>query len=227
MSESGDRESVRGYAVRRETWRPGGRPIDLTWPRDTDALLDSPRTHERFRQNEYMPYWAQPWPASVLLAEHILAGEPGGGRRAIELGCGIGLVSVAAGLAGWCVTASDYDEDAVAFARLNAEQNGVRLESARRVDFFEPADTQYDLILAADLLYERRLAEPLARWIAAALAPGGFALASDPNRSAADGFPGALAQHGLSAEANEVSTTAPAGLVTRGRIWRIWPGSSS
>lgn len=221
VSESGERESIRGYGVRREVWRLGGRPVDLTWPRDMDALLDAPETHERFKRNEYMPYWAQPWPASVLLAEHVLAGEPGGGRRAIELGCGVGLVSVAAALAGWRVTASDYDEDAVAFARLNAERNGVALEAARTVDFFQPADERYDLVLAADLLYERRLSEPLARWVAGGLARGGLALASDPNRSAADEFPAALAVHGLSAQAYEVSTTAPAGLVSRGRIWRI------
>lgn len=221
MRQSGQGEAIRGYVVRRETWQVGGRPIDLTWPEDMEAILDAPRTHERFARNEYMPYWAQPWPASVLLAEYMLRGEAGERRHAVELGCGVGLVSVAAALAGWCVTASDYDEDAVAFAALNASRNGVALEAARSLDFFEPPPARYDCVLGADLLYERRLSDPLARWIAAALAPGGFALVSDPNRSAADGFTSALAAHGLGAEIQAVSTTAPAGLLTRGRIWRI------
>ncbi|HOA75528.1 MAG TPA: methyltransferase domain-containing protein [Phycisphaerae bacterium] len=222
MNESAPKEVVRGYAVRREIWQLGGRPIQLVWPEDMDALLDSRQTQERFARNEYMPYWAQPWPAGILLAEHILAGEPGQGRHAVEIGCGVGLVSVAAAMMGWRVTASDYDDDALAFARLNAELNGVRLEATEWIDFVEQAPPRrYDCVFAADLLYERRLSEPVARWIAAALEPGGYALASDPNRSAASSFPEFLAGYGLNGEMQEVQTTAPAGLLTRGRIWRI------
>jgi predicted nicotinamide N-methyase len=187
-----------------------------------DALLDSRKTQERFEHNQYMPYWAQPWPAGILLAEHILMHEPGEGRRAVEIGCGVGLVSVAAAMMGWRVTASDYDEDALAFAQLNAARNGVALEAAEWIDFVEQAPRrEYDCVLAADLLYERRLADPVARWIGSALAPGGYALASDPNRSAAADFPEALSRHGLVAEKQEVTTTAPAGLVGNGRIWRV------
>lgn len=208
--------------MRREVWRIGDRPIDLTWPANVDALLDLPRTHERFARNEYLPYWAQPWPAGVMLAEHVLARGVGAAPRAVEIGCGIGLVSVAAALVGWRVTASDYDEDALAFAELNAARNGVSLEAVRLVDFVEgTSEIQYDRVLAADLLYERRLIDPVARWIGSALAPDGHALVSDPNRTAADGFGPALAACGLKAEAEQASTTAPAGLISRGRIWRI------
>lgn len=222
MSESGASEQLGQHRTRREVWQVGGHPIDLTWVRDPDALLDAPETHRRFAQSEYMPYWAQPWPAGVLLAEYVLAGEAGGGRTAIEIGCGVGLVSVAAALMGWQVTAGDHDEEALGFAVLNASRNGVTLAATERVDFVESAPVRgYDLILAADLLYERRLAAPLARWMAAAMSQGGCALASDPHRSAADEFPECLATHGLHADSFEVSTTAPAGLVQRGRIWRI------
>lgn len=222
MSQSWPEETFRGFLVRREVWQLGRRRIDLTWPEDMDALLDSPATHERFARNQYMPYWAQPWPAGVLLAEYVLAWAPGEGRRAVELGCGVGLVGVAAGLMGWRVTAVDHDEDATAFAELNASRNGVTLEATQQIDFIEePAVSRFDCILAADLLYERRLSEPLARWIAGAMKPGGVALVSDPNRSAADGFPDCLARYGLTAQAEPVTTTAPAGLVTRGRIWTV------
>ena len=145
----------------------------------------------------------------------------GRGQEAIEIGCGVGLVSVAAAIAGWRVVASDYDADALAFADLNASRNGVSLRG-ELIDFVEqPPMRRYDCILAADLLYQRRLCSPLARWIAAALAPGGCGLVSDPNRSAADGFEDCLNECGLQAEIMAVSTTAPAGLLTRGRIWRV------
>jgi predicted nicotinamide N-methyase len=222
MTENQADNVFRGYQIRRETWRVGGRELDLTWPSDIDSILDAPSTLERFARNEYMPYWAQPWPAGVLLAEYILGQGEGRGRAAVELGCGVGLVSVSAAVAGWRVTASDHDQDALAFAELNASRNGVSLESTARIDFVEEeAARQYHCILASDLLYERRLSVPLARWIAGGLDPEGCALVSDPRRAAADGFDEALRTHGLQAEVIPASTTAPAGLVTRGRIWRI------
>jgi predicted nicotinamide N-methyase len=116
----------------------------------------------------------------------------------------------------------------LAFAELNASRNGVRLEATQLIDFVEqPPSAQYDCVFAADLLYERRLSDPVARWIAGALNASGYALASDPNRSAASEFPDRLAQYGLVAEMEEVTTTAPAGLVSRGRIWRIRRASAS
>lgn len=222
MTQTDSHEVFRGFKVRREVWRIGSHPVDLTWPADMDALLDLPSTHERFARNEYMPYWAQPWPASVLLAEHILGSRPGQGRTAVEIGCGIGVVSVAAALAGWQVTASDYDQDATAFAELNAGRNGVKLAGTDQIDFIEqPPVRKFDAVFAADLLYERRLGAPVASWIAAALTFDGFALVGDPHRSAADEFPEHAARCGLKVEILEASTTAPAGLLTRGRIFTL------
>lgn len=217
-----DVEEVSGHATRREQWRIGGLTFDLTWPADADALLDSPATHARFARDEYMPYWAQPWPASVLLAEAVLAGPPGEGRDAVEIGCGIGLVSVAAARMGWSVVAGDYDQDALAFAALNAARNDVVLSAVRLIDFRTPLpEPVFDHVLAADLVYERRNCEPLARWIQSALRPGGEALVADPNRSAGDGFALCATQVGFDVRETAVTTTAPAGLLQRARIWRL------
>lgn len=228
MSETPGDTTFRGYQTRRELWGVGGQTFDLTWPADMDVLLDDPLTHRRFNADGYMPYWAQPWPVAILLAEAVLAGEQGRGRPAIEIGCGVGLVSLAAARAGWSVTASDYDEDAVAFAALNADRNGQRLADARVIDFRQPLEApQFDLVLAADLLYERRNGEPVARWIASALRPGGTALLSDPNRSAAELFPEHAREAGLMVSVGEAQTIGPAGLFIRGRIWRASPGPVS
>jgi len=250
VTQTVDMAEFRGFPVRRVVWTIGQTPIELTWPVDPYSLLDQPSTRERFARNEYMPYWAQLWPASVLLAEHLLARRlesaseassgvseaseasqgqerervQGQGPEAIELGCGLGLVSIAAGMAGWRITTSDYDEDALAFAALNASQNGVVLANVVQLDFVEqPPSQRYDAVFAADILYERRLAKPVARWIAAALKPGGYALLSDPNRTAADDFVTHASDCGLTVEVLLVETTAPAGLLSRGRIWGLRP----
>lgn len=211
-----------GYAVRRESWRIGGCEIDLTWIADIDVLLDLPVVHEKYSRDQYMPYWAQPWPSAVMLAEAILKGERGRGRAAAEIGCGVGLVSVAAAMTDWSVTASDYDEDAVAFARLNAERNEVQLAGTGIIDFRTPLPVPlFERVFGADLTYERRNAAPLARWLASALLPGGDAWLTDPNRSAGDEFPGLVGDLGLRVSAEPIETTVPDGLIHRGRIWKI------
>jgi len=215
-------EEFAAYPVRRESWTLAGERLDLIWPADMDALLDDPRTRERFAREEYMPYWAVPWPSAMLLAEYVLTQHRGGGGRAIELGCGGGLVWVAAARAGWSVTATDWDADALKFAAENARANGVSLAGTSVLNWYEPyGGPRFELILASDVLYERRNVRPLARWIRAALADGGTALVSDSNRSSADGFAAAAGEAGLSVEKLAREFTPPYGLLVRGTIYRL------
>ncbi len=96
MSEIAGGEVFRGYVVRRERWTIAGQEFEFAWPADMDVLLDDPRTQQRHNVDGYMPYWAQPWPGAVLLAEAVMGAEPGAGRPAVDLGCGVGIVSVVA-----------------------------------------------------------------------------------------------------------------------------------
>ncbi|MBN1488456.1 MAG: methyltransferase domain-containing protein [Phycisphaerae bacterium] len=215
-------ETFASFPIRRQHWTVGGEPFELIWPADMDALLDDPRTRERFRKDEYMPYWATPWPSAALLAEHVLTHCRPGAGRAIDLGCGVGLVAIAAARAGWTVTAADYDADALKFSEENARLNGVTLAGTARVDWRTPFVAEpFDLVLASDVLYERRHNGPVARWIAAALAPDGLALVSDSNRGAAEGFPAIAAAAGLAVERLACEQPGPHGLLIRGAVYRL------
>ena len=86
------------------------------------------------------------------------------GKRVVELGAGLGLPSLAAALAGADVLATDWAEDAVVLLRENAARNALRLRVERvRWDEPEPllAEAPWDVVLGADLLYERRNADQL------------------------------------------------------------------
>jgi predicted nicotinamide N-methyase len=222
MDKPAGNDCFQGYEVIREAWEIGGRTFQLARPADMDSLLDLPETRERFEKDGYMPYWADLWPSAVMLAEFVLIGPSSEGIRAVELGCGIGLVSIAAAMRGMRVTATDYDEDALEFARRNAEMNGAVLEDCRLLDYREDYEGPgYEVILGADLLYEKEKCEPLARWIAQALADEGRAFICDPHRAAADGFSDRLQEMGFEVKETAVSGGMPDGKTAHGRIWSI------
>ncbi|MDQ5830450.1 MAG: protein N-lysine methyltransferase family protein, partial [Actinomycetota bacterium] len=107
------------------------------------------------------------------------------GRRAIELGCGVGLPTVAALDAGAEILATDHYEAALDFTLYNALTNLGREPEAAHLDWHAP-DTEhlgtFDLVLAADVLYEARNVPALASLVPELLAPASEVVLADPRR---------------------------------------------
>ncbi len=159
----------------------GGCVYRITRPVAADALIDE----EDFARDERLPYWAELWPSAVVLARRI-ARENLTGRRVIELGCGVGLPAVVALAGGAEVTATDHYEAALDFVCYNARVNlGGYQPGVRLLDWHAPEVEGlglFDLVLAADVLYEARNVQALAALIPTLLAPGGELLLADPRR---------------------------------------------
>ena len=153
---------------------------------------------EDFVMDERLPYWADVWPSSIILAEKLIE-LTGAGRAALELGCGVGLSTLAATSAGFDVLSTDYYEDALDVTRANVFRNLGKAARTRLVDWRHfPADLgRFDLVFASDVLYETEYAELLPVLLLRLLAPGGFALIADPGRVAAPVFVEACATSGL------------------------------
>lgn len=103
------------------------------------------------------PYWSILWRSGVALARELET-VPLDGRRVVELGCGLGVPSLAAARAGASVLATDTEPDAIELIERNAAANELRIETAR-VDWAVPASLlergPFDLVVASDVLYER------------------------------------------------------------------------
>ena len=181
------------------------RTIDLLAPVDPDSLLDDPEVEQRYKADNYLPYWPIIWPSGLMMAERILnevqspPALPAADARVIELGCGLGTAGIAAGLRGWNVMFTDYDPEAVEFASHNARRNGVPAERIRAIhmDWRAPVAEKFPWVLASDVLYERRLHALLLDAVEALLAPGGTAWVSDPQRTSAEDFPFAAVERGF------------------------------
>lgn len=171
-----------------------GMTVTIEHPRSADDLISA----ADFDKDERLPYWADVWPSSTALAAFV-ADLDGKGHRALELGCGLGLVAIAALRAGFDVVATDYYDDALRFTRRNALGNAQRAPQTRMVDWRDfPADLgTFDLVLASDVLYEPHYAPLIAAALDATLAPDGRALIADPGRLAMPDFLGACAERGL------------------------------
>lgn len=166
-----------------------GHSIELTVITNLDALFDQLIAkgpgHEDVR-DERIPYWAELWPSAIALSRYLLETYPSlEGKSVLELGCGLGLPGIVAGLLGAEVTLTDYLAEPLDFARRNWEQNLAHPARFDLLDWRNPDPAlAADLVLASDIAYEKRAFPFLPHAFQTLCRPGGLILVSDPSRSA-------------------------------------------
>ena len=162
---------------------PGGQPVEV-------GLNDAPLLSE-----DHTSVGLQSWASSILLAERLCASPGnfdldlttrGGGLRVLELGAGTGLLSITAArvLARGQVrspppfiVATDFHPDVLANLQRNVDSNddaqGILV---RKLDWSQPNssnapfDRPFDVILAADVVYEPSHASWIANCVSKLLA---------------------------------------------------------
>ncbi|HKN58402.1 MAG TPA: methyltransferase domain-containing protein [Gemmatimonadaceae bacterium] len=171
-----------------------GQVYSILKPANADDLI----REEDFVKDERLPYWADVWPSSIVLAGKLQELE-GAGRSALELGCGVGLSTLAATSAGFDVLSTDYYQDALDVTRANVFRNLGRTARTRLVDWRHvPKDLgTFDIVFASDVLYEKEYALLLPIILCRVLAHNGVALIADPGRVAAPMFVEACEAHRL------------------------------
>jgi len=161
---------------------PGG-ALRVLQPRESAELPDDGAVEWA----PLAPFWSVLWRSGVALARE-LDGEPLAGVRVVELGCGLALPSIAAARCGASVLATDADEEALELAMRNAAENDVAIETAT-LEWTAPREllrrAPFDLVLAADVLYERQNVAVLLSLLPR-LAPEAWL--ADPGRPAAEPF---------------------------------------
>lgn len=158
------------------------------------------------------PYWAFAWPGGQALARYLLD-RPGrlAGRSILDFGTGSGIAAIAAARAGAArVVAADVDPLALVATELNAEANAVRLETCQR-DLIG-LDEGWDVVLAADMCYERELSTRTITWLSRLALRGAEILAADPGRGFLRELPGIIEEL--------AAYDAPGDVDTDGRIRR-------
>jgi predicted nicotinamide N-methyase len=170
----------------------GDRLYSVTAVQNQDILLDAAE------EMEHIPYGFLLWEAAVGLAR-FLAAHPTwvAGKRVLELGAGLGLPGMVARTLGAQVGQTDHLPGTLALAQVNAHQNGITGLTWFVADWQTWTHAErYDILLGADILYERAMHFYLEAIFQRNLAPGGKLLLSDPSRPQALEFAAHLEKSG-------------------------------
>lgn len=149
--------------------------------------------------DERIPYWAELWASALAMSwylvenQHLITQKFASSvamTQVTEIGCGLGLPSIIAGKLGAEVCLTDYDADALDFAKMNWEQNLPHKKARfQQLDWrnTDPS-VKADLLLASDVAYEKRAFEPLLNAFKTLLKPNGMILITEPNRPVSTTF---------------------------------------
>ncbi len=130
-----------------------------------------------------LPFWAEIWPSSVALAAYLLNQNWLEGKSCLELGCGVGLAGLGARLIGADVVQTDCFPEALEFAKINAERNGIEGIKYFAADWRAfPLRSKFDLVIGADVLYERTNHDAFLEALRISMHSKSIAIVADPFR---------------------------------------------
>ena len=158
-----------------------GRIWSFTKPADTDSLLDK-ISEAKFDKDRFLPYWAEFWPASEVMFGYLASRAFAANARICDLGCGLGIISSLLGSRSIHVTAIDISPEACTYTAANASRYSSAVHAVC-ADWRTPfLKCSFDLIVAADVLYEEHCLDPVINFLVAHIPLHGKAIISDPCR---------------------------------------------
>ncbi len=175
----------------------------ITAVQNQDALLDSADDLEHF------PYGFLLWESAVGLARYITSHpETVIGRSILELGAGVGVAGIVAQSLGAHVRQTDHQKGALQLCEYNAATNRVEGISRFLMDWrFWTHSDEYDVLIGADITYDRAMHFYLDEIFNRNLAPGGSVLLTDPGRPQSLEFAASLETKGWKIELETESVT--------------------
>lgn len=209
----------RHYQTRTETLCYG--PINIPFTRIADPnrvldeVADAEDRLERLTGNRkssdylHLPYWAELWDSAHAIAHWLVQQPHLAGVRVLDLGCGMGLCGSVAAAQGAAVLFADLEPAALLFAQLNSAPYWSMIR-ARRLDWrSDQLNETFDLILGADILYERKQWDYLNPFWQAHLAPQGKILLGEPGRQTGELFLPWIRRHKWNLSEQQFELPAP------------------
>lgn len=197
----------RRFQTRTQLTSIGALRFSFTRIEDPDRVLDEVadaedrrerRTGQRTPSDQlHLPYWAELWDSAAGIGQFLCRAEsihrfasnaPHISSEILDLGCGMGLSGTVAAALGARVTFADLEPAALLFARLNSLPWRRRI-ATRQLDWRTGAiGRRFDLIIGADILYERLQWDFLEPFWRAHLSARGAVVLGEPGRQTGENF---------------------------------------
>ena len=151
--------------------------------RSLDPFIDSEDIFHDF------PLWTKIWEASIVLADYLAGLDVKQEKSFLEIGCGIGLVGIVAASFGHRMIMTEYNRDALNFARANAQLNQTQDLDIRKLDWNRPQlEGTYDYIVGSEVIYKERDFESLTNLFRTYLVEGGEIILAEGIRKTSMAF---------------------------------------
>jgi len=159
-----------------------GQKFNILLPKYLDRFINSIDVLHDF------PLWAKIWKASWLLSAYLADLPQDSRKRFLEIGGGVGLVSIVAANFGHQITMTEYNREALNFARANAHLNNCPSLPIFKLDWHHPQiKGKFDTIVASEITHKMEDFIPLIRLFKLYLHPGGeIILASEMRKTGPD-----------------------------------------
>jgi predicted nicotinamide N-methyase len=133
-----------------------GRQFTIMLPRNLSRFINPADVMEDF------PLWAKIWPASWVLAGYLAEMPVLEEKTFLEIGGGVGLVSIVDASCGHHITMTEFNPDALQFARANALINQCPGLNIRELDWNTPRlESRFSYIVASEVSYKEQDIKPL------------------------------------------------------------------
>jgi len=140
-------------------------------PKSIDKFIDPDDLFHDF------PLWSKIWEASIILGDYLAGMPVDPEKRFLEIGCGMGVVGVVASAFGHRVTMTEFNPDALNFARANARANLSPDDTGLEItelDWTRPRlEGLFDYIIGSEVIYKEKDYQPILKLLKTYLKPSG------------------------------------------------------
>lgn len=160
---------IEKLTIEREEIVIRGKSFKIVRPAKLEEIFEG----DPFLETEKFPLWFKVWEASVILADYIAGIKPP--KKILELGAGLGVVSIVAAGFGHQVLATDYDELPLKFIELSAKENELSENlKIRTLDWKNPdLNEKFNIIAGSEIVFRKSFYEPLLNLFKNFLEPDG------------------------------------------------------
>jgi len=137
------------YDVEQTTFSVGSHRLKLFIPQKIDAFINPDDLFSDF------PLWSKIWEATAVLASHMSTIQVNPAHRILEIGAGMGVAGLCSARMGHRITITEYNEDALNFARANALLNNMEPDIVTKLDWNTPlVQGRFDYIIGSEVVFK-------------------------------------------------------------------------